>query len=130
MWAVKGPVWVPLLSYGAGSMAATVCGDFGVVGSEFTTPATSSVRCIWVLAAHHAGCSDANFHGYAKEVRRYTRWIAKARARNPLKGPWLAPIVEAVEPIVEKTGPRGDRSMLRCAPRPYRAFLSIVECAM
>lgn len=34
--------------------------------------------------------------------RTYTRWIAQHRARNPPKGPWPAPVVEAVEPIVEK----------------------------
>jgi putative transposase len=34
--------------------------------------------------------------------RSYTRWIAKARAGNPAKGPWPAPAVEAMEPIVEK----------------------------
>lgn len=34
--------------------------------------------------------------------RTYTRWIAKARAGNPPKGPWPAPVVERVEPIVEK----------------------------
>ncbi|MEV0700854.1 hypothetical protein AB0I53_23495 [Saccharopolyspora sp. NPDC050389] len=34
--------------------------------------------------------------------RTYTRWIIKSRAGNPPKGPWPAPVVEAVEPIVEK----------------------------
>lgn len=34
--------------------------------------------------------------------RTYTRWIAERRAGNPPKGPWPAPAVEAVEPVVEK----------------------------
>jgi putative transposase len=34
--------------------------------------------------------------------RTYTRWLAKARAGDPAKGPWPAPAVEAVEPVVEK----------------------------
>lgn len=38
--------------------------------------------------------------------RSYTRWLARARAAAqaplPAKGPWPAPVLERVEPIVEK----------------------------
>jgi putative transposase len=34
--------------------------------------------------------------------RSYTRWRAKAAAGNPPKGPWPAPVVEALEPVAAK----------------------------
>ncbi|WP_189062269.1 integrase core domain-containing protein, partial [Longimycelium tulufanense] len=34
--------------------------------------------------------------------RTYTRWLARARAGSPPKGPWPAPATDAAEPLVEK----------------------------
>ena len=34
--------------------------------------------------------------------RSYTRWRAKAVMGSPPKGPWPAPVVEALEPVAAK----------------------------
>jgi putative transposase len=67
--------------------------------------------------------------------RTYTRWIAKRRAGNPLKGPWPAPVVERVEPVVEKYaqawsawGHRKIHALMRADG--YDVSLSTVERAM
>jgi putative transposase len=53
--------------------------------------------------------------------RTYHRWQAKARAGDPPKGPWPAPVVTAAEPLVAKyaadwPGWGTARSGVCCAP--------------
>lgn len=67
--------------------------------------------------------------------RSYTRWIAKARCGRPVKGPWPAPVVEAIEAIVAKYagdwpawGHRKIYGLMRADG--YQVSMSSVERAM
>ena len=66
-----------------------------------------------------AGMSTARFCTLIDMPERtWRRWQARARDGRPARGPWPAPVSEAVEPYVVKhaeTHPRG--GIARCGPR-------------
>ena len=51
--------------------------------------------------------------------RTYTYRLAKHRAGDPRKGPWPAPVVDCIEPIVRSTRRSGRRGVTaRSEPSP------------